>query len=421
MSQYNDGMYIQGVVEEKRPLYIEFIRKILQCYQINKNLFTAYAPDVQFEGIKSSVSQFYSSYVVAPLTEETPLTSPFAEDSSKLNNILSGLPSVHHNRAKRQRREAEQQTLPMVMYDGYDGNYISNNNVLVSPMNSMSNMNGMSSMNSMSNMNGMSNMQGMQPMQMMGHVQMLQQSMPQNVPSVIPMQLQVLQNPNGVMNGQAQMVQPVDGVMMDQQTLDMQALPRGENDLHKTRLEDVEEKGVAYHMVHGGDVMGVGDEMDDKRVKELYVYSVCNKHSTHECAPSPTRSRSPPSPYLVTHSPSLLLHCLDRLLLVGEPRHDHHRTSGPAELRRHAVLSRDLRFIIMSFSHVDHAKVRTRLAAQCLVAPDGAAAIKVGVDALLHLFLLSGLQRLQEAVWQRRDRAVKEPVMKCEDICSCRR
>ena len=51
---YADSMYVQGVVEEKRPLYIEFIRKVLQCYQMNKNLFTAYAPDVQFEGIKSS-------------------------------------------------------------------------------------------------------------------------------------------------------------------------------------------------------------------------------------------------------------------------------------------------------------------------------------------------------------------------------
>ena len=87
------------------------------------------------------------------------------------------------------------------------------------------------------------------------------------------MQLQVLQNPGGVLGGQPQMVQPVDGVLMDQQTLDMQALPRAqEGELHKPRLDDAEEKGVAYHLVHGGDAMsGLPDEMDDKRVKELYV------------------------------------------------------------------------------------------------------------------------------------------------------
>lgn len=130
MAPYGDGMYIQGVVEEKRPLYIEFIRKVLQCYQMNKNLFTAYAPDVQFEGIKSSVSRFFPSRLVVPITEDIPLTSPFAEDSSKLNNIISGLPSVHHNRGKRQRREAEQQSVQMVMYENYDTNYMNGNGVL---------------------------------------------------------------------------------------------------------------------------------------------------------------------------------------------------------------------------------------------------------------------------------------------------
>ena len=50
-------------------------------------------------------------------------------------------------------------------------------------------------------------------------------------------------------------------------------LPRAqEGELHKPRLDDAEEKGVAYHLVHGGDAMGgLPDEMDDKRVKELYV------------------------------------------------------------------------------------------------------------------------------------------------------
>lgn len=270
MAPYGDGMYIQGVVEEKRPLYIEFIRKVLQCYQMNKNLFTAYAPDVQFEGIKSSVSRFFPSRLVVPMTEDIPLTSPFAEDSSKLNNIISGLPSVHHNRGKRQRREAEQQSVQMVMYENYDTNYMNGNGVLVPQMSGMGNMNGMQPMQSMQSMQSM---QPMQSMQMMGHVQMMPQSLPQNVPSVIPMQLQVLQNPGGVLGGQPQMVQPVDGVLMDQQTLDMQALPRAqEGELHKPRLDDAEEKGVAYHLVHGGDAMsGLPDEMDDKRVKELYV------------------------------------------------------------------------------------------------------------------------------------------------------
>lgn len=37
-----------------------------------------------------------------------------------------------------------------------------------------------------------------------------------------------------MLGGQLQMVQPVDGVLMDQQTLDMQALPRAqEGELHK--------------------------------------------------------------------------------------------------------------------------------------------------------------------------------------------
>lgn len=76
MAPYGDGMYIQGVVEEKRPLYIEFIRKVLQCYQMNKNLFTAYAPDVQFEGIKSSVSRFFPSRLVVPITEDIPAHLP---------------------------------------------------------------------------------------------------------------------------------------------------------------------------------------------------------------------------------------------------------------------------------------------------------------------------------------------------------
>lgn len=86
----------------------------------------------------------------------------------------------------------------------------------------------------MQSMQSMQSMQPMQSMQMMGHVQMMPQSLPQSVPSVIPMQLQVLQNPGGVLGGQLQMVQPVDGVLMDQQTLDMQALPRAqEGELHQ--------------------------------------------------------------------------------------------------------------------------------------------------------------------------------------------
>lgn len=137
----------------------------------------------------------------------------------------------------------------------------------------MSGMGNMSGMQPMQSMQSMQSMQPMQSMQMMGHVQMMPQSLPQSVPSVIPMQLQVLQNPGGVLGGQLQMVQPVDGVLMDQQTLDMQRCrARRRASCTKPRLDDAEEKGVAYHLVHGGDAMGgLPDEMDDKRVKELYV------------------------------------------------------------------------------------------------------------------------------------------------------
>ena len=113
--------------------------------------------------------------------------------------------------------------------------------------------------------------------------------MPQNVPSVIPMQLQVLQNPSGVMGSQASLVQPVDGVMIDQQSLDLQSLQQvhdvqrsQESDLHKQQMSvplkredamrmDEAEKSVAYHVVHNEPVAGLSEEMDDKRVKELYV------------------------------------------------------------------------------------------------------------------------------------------------------
>ena len=124
----------------------------------------------------------------------------------------------------------------------------------------------------------------------------------------------------------------------------------------------------------------------------------------------------------IPHFPSSppLLHRLDRLLLVREPRHDHHRAARPAELRRHAVLPRNLRLTPTPCPHADHAKVRTRLAAQRVVAPYGASAVEVGVNARLHLLLVPRLQRLEEAVGQFRDRGVKERVMWREDICSCR-
>ena len=216
-------------------------------------------------------------FPVVPINEEIPVTSPFAEDSSKLNTLISGLPSIHHNRGKRQRREPDQQQgLPMVMYDGYEGNYINSNGVIVSPLNNLSSLSGIQSMQPI---------QSIQPMQMMSHVQM----MPQNVPSVIPMQLQVLQNPSGVMGSQASLVQPVDGVMIDQQSLDLQSLQQvhdvqrsQESDLHKQQMSvplksedamrmDEAEKSVAYHVVHNEPVAGLSEEMDDKRVKELYV------------------------------------------------------------------------------------------------------------------------------------------------------
>lgn len=120
-----------------------------------------------------------------------------------------------------------------------------------------------------------------------------------------------------------------------------------------------------------------------------------------------------------TSSPPLP-HRLDRLLLVREPRHDHHRPARPAELRRHAVLPRNLRLTPTLCPHADHAKVRTRLAAQRVVAPDGASSVEVGVNARLHLLLVPRLQRLEEAVGQLCDRGVKERVVWREDICSCR-
>lgn len=115
MNPYTDSLYSQTILQEKRERYTDFIRKVLHMYQLHKNVFTPYAPDVHFENIKQSKDQIVCfECVVVPTPDETPTTSPFAEDSSKLSSIVSQLPSVHHNRSKRQRRMVEDTTLPMI-------------------------------------------------------------------------------------------------------------------------------------------------------------------------------------------------------------------------------------------------------------------------------------------------------------------
>lgn len=55
MSPYTDSLYSQTTLQEKRERYTDFIRKVLQMYQSHKNVFTPYAPDVQFEDIKQRI------------------------------------------------------------------------------------------------------------------------------------------------------------------------------------------------------------------------------------------------------------------------------------------------------------------------------------------------------------------------------
>lgn len=55
MSPYADSLYSQTTLQEKRERYTDFIRKVLQMYQSHKNVFTPYAPDVQFEDIKQRI------------------------------------------------------------------------------------------------------------------------------------------------------------------------------------------------------------------------------------------------------------------------------------------------------------------------------------------------------------------------------
>lgn len=52
MNSYADNMFSHGMMPEKRERFIDFIRKILHTYQMNKNMFTPYAPDVYFDNIK---------------------------------------------------------------------------------------------------------------------------------------------------------------------------------------------------------------------------------------------------------------------------------------------------------------------------------------------------------------------------------
>ena len=54
MSAFADTLYHQPYINDKKEVYLEFIRKVLTMYQQYKNRFIKFAPDVCFEDIKSS-------------------------------------------------------------------------------------------------------------------------------------------------------------------------------------------------------------------------------------------------------------------------------------------------------------------------------------------------------------------------------
>ena len=62
LNGYNDQLYYQNINQEKRERFKDFIRQILQMYQMHKNVFTPYAPDVQYDNIKQCKNSINRGY-----------------------------------------------------------------------------------------------------------------------------------------------------------------------------------------------------------------------------------------------------------------------------------------------------------------------------------------------------------------------
>ena len=242
---YNDTLYQQPFIGDKKELYLEFIRKVLSTYQTHKNVFTKYAPDVCFENIKSNSTS---------MINDGQNDSPFAEDI-KMQDMMHSVAPVHHSRGKRQRRMVEEGSsmqIPLVN-EMFDSQYMTQSaaSSMLIPQMSM-----LQSINS-----------NMQPMVQIPMTQILPQT-----------QSQMLQPPSVT-------VQSVDAPLsvVEQSAVDPTAqvqIPAALSlDVKPDDIPMKEEKSVTFHLCQTGEDTHEnteGVEMDDKRAKEMYV---------HPCSP----------------------------------------------------------------------------------------------------------------------------------------
>lgn len=185
--------------------------------------------------------------LVVPTPDETTLGSPFAEDSSKLSSIVSQLPSVHHNRNKRQRRSVEEAGIPIIpiVNDMFqDPSYLPPSSSILMPIQQI---------------------QGLHVSQPIIQIQ----NLPLSMTPVLPSSQSVTQP--------SQLVPGVEPISLEQPPVDHTLQhPVVMQEIKPEIKSEVDGKAVTFQLCQGAEEQPMGDqdeEMDSKRVKDC-LYSV---------------------------------------------------------------------------------------------------------------------------------------------------
>ena len=185
---------------------------------------------------------------MVPSTDDSTAGSPFAEDSSKLSSIVSQLPSVHHNRTKRQRRSVEEPAMPMMplVNDIFpETSYLPSSSSIIMPIQQL-------------------------------------QGIPVNQPMIqlqtLPLPMTSVLSSSQSVSQPSQLVQTVDAISLEQPSVDPHALQHPvvlQETLKQEIKQEMDGKAVTFQLCPGAEDPSVdhAEEMDSKRVKDC-LYTV---------------------------------------------------------------------------------------------------------------------------------------------------